>query len=96
MSAVPQTSAAVALDRRIQMLRTAMFVPGITSTPRLAGDNNAANATFVTGYSSKMSAYERALNMRISFMKDVREQGTLETARVDSEWNVADIGTKFF
>lgn len=53
-------------------LRATLLLPDIVGPPHLDGGNNAVHTVFVTGFSSRLAAYERALKMRIAFIKDCR------------------------
>jgi hypothetical protein len=64
------------------------------TTPLLEVDNAPTLSIFYTGYSSKLCAYERAMNMRVSLLRDLIKNLLLRARSIASEENGGDIGTK--
>ena len=60
------------------------------------GDNGCAEALVKSGCSSKMAAFDRALQMRVALTHDLRGLGLLKVVRVSSKRNAADAFTKPF
>ena len=73
-----------------QMTRCDETAPALT----VLNDNKSAVGAYHRGYSEKLSAYSKAVGLKLRFVRDVCDLGLVELGRIESAADAADGHTK--